>query len=86
MKRDPKTLRADGPRAKTKMFARNVKDKILQLTSSVPTAAVIMLSIFAVHVVEGCVSGHKETAADGEREGVRKGTIVPIFFRGELEA
>jgi hypothetical protein len=53
--------------------ARNVKDKILQLMNFVPTVVVLMLSIFAVRVVEGCFSGHEETAADGEREGERTG-------------
>ena len=54
--------------------------------SSAFTAVVLMLSIFAVQVVEGCFSGHQETAADGEAEGAREGRIVPIFLGGsELE-
>jgi hypothetical protein len=64
----------------TKIFARFVKDKVLQLTSSALTAAVLMLSIFAAHIVDGCFSSHQETAADGEVEGVPEGRIVPIFF------
>ncbi len=69
-----------------KIFARNVKDKFLLLKDSVPIAAVPMMSIFAIQVVQGLFSGYEETTADDESEGVREGRIVSIFSRKELEA
>ncbi len=69
----------------TNIFARNVKDEFLQLTKSVSTVAVLMLSIFAVHVVGGCFSGHWETAAESDKESVREVRIVSILFGRELE-
>jgi hypothetical protein len=44
-----------------------------------------MLSIFAVHVVGGCFSGHWETAAESDKESVREVRIVSILFGRELE-